>query len=129
MKKQLLRFLLVGTSTVLLDFLTYKILLYFGVQHSLAKTCSFLVGTIYAYFMNKHYTFEKGSQHKTDFLKFIVLYLVSLGLNVGVNHLVLESLSGWNSSWVVTVAFLIATGTSTVTNFIGQKFWVFKDEV
>lgn len=126
MKKQLLRFLLVGTSTVLLDFLSYKIFLYFGVSHSLAKTCSFLIGTIYAYFMNKHYTFEKGDQHKTDFVKFMILYLVSLGLNVGVNHLMLQALSGFRSDWVVTVAFLFATGTSTVTNFIGQKFWVFR---
>ena len=25
-------------------------------------------------------------------------------------------------------AFLCATGTSTVLNFVGQKFWVFKEK-
>ena len=26
----------------------------------------------------------------------------------------------------ILIAFLLATGTSTIVNFIGQKFWVFK---
>lgn len=126
MKKQLLRFLLVGSSTVLLDFLSYKVLLSFGLSHSTSKMCSFLIGTIYAYFLNKYFTFERGDQNQADFLKFIVLYSFSLGLNVGANYFVLSVLSMYQDSWVVTAAFLFATGTSTVTNFIGQKYWVFR---
>lgn len=87
----------------------------------MAKACSFLAGSLVAYVINKYWTFEQGGASHADVLKFGVLYASTLGANVAVNKLSLTVLPG-----VYALAFLAATGTSTVLNFIGQKYWVFK---
>ena len=55
-KKELKRFLLAGLSAVATDLATYYILLNF-IPHDLAKTISFLLGTILAFIINKYCTF------------------------------------------------------------------------
>lgn len=119
-KKELSRFLVVGISAVLTDFLVYYFLINF-LPHFGAKTISFLAGTILAYFFNKHWTFEKKEKSHKEMFSFLTLYLCTLVVNVTVNQLSLHFLYGY-----VFLAFLLAIGTSTVLNFIGQKWWVFK---
>lgn len=118
-KKELKRFLVAGLSAVGTDLASYYILLDF-LSHDVAKGISFLLGTVVAYIINKYWTFEKHEKSYTEILKFAVLYSVTLGANVMTNKIVLEMTE------IVFLAFLVATGVSTVLNFIGQKWWVFK---
>ncbi|SFD73340.1 GtrA family protein [Flavobacterium phragmitis] len=118
-KKELLRFLVAGFSAVFVDLSTYYLLLKL-LQHNSAKAISFILGTIVAYIINKYWTFEKKEKSYVEILRFVILYSITLGANVLVNKYVL------NNTNVIVVAFLAATATSTVLNFIGQKFWVFK---
>ncbi len=55
-----------------------------------------------------------------EILRFMVLYSATLGANVASNKYML-SMTG-----LIFFAFLFATGVSTVLNFTGQKFWVFR---
>jgi|TARA_B110000503_G_scaffold56406_1_gene90398 putative flippase GtrA len=118
-KKELKRFLLAGLSAVATDLATYYILLNF-IPHDIAKAISFLLGTILAFIINKYWTFEKYQKSYKEMMKFGILYSLTLGANVMTNNIVLEYTS------LVFLAFLVATGVSTVLNFIGQKWWVFR---
>ncbi len=118
-KKELKRFLVAGLSAVGTDLIAYFILLNF-LSHDVAKGTSFLLGTIVAYIINKYWTFEKHEKSYAEIMQFGFLYTMTLGANVITNKIVLENTS------IVFLAFLIATGVSTVLNFIGQKWWVFR---
>ncbi len=118
-KKELKRFLVAGLSAVGTDLVMYYILLNF-MPHDISKAVSFLLGTVVAFVINKYWTFEKHEKSYKEMLKFGILYSLTLGANVMTNKMILEYTS------LVFLAFLVATGVSTVLNFIGQKWWVFK---
>ena len=118
-KKELKRFLVAGISAVGTDLATYYILLNFF-NTDIAKAISFLLGTIVAFIINKYWTFEKHEKSYKEIVKFGLLYSATLGANVITNKIVLDIFS------ITILAFLIATGVSTVLNFIGQKWWVFR---
>ena len=119
LKKELKRFLIAGFSAVGTDLVTYYILLNF-LSHDVAKAISFLLGTIVAFVINKYWTFEKHDKSYNEIVQFTILYGLTLGANVITNKFILVQMDS------VLFAFLVATGVSTVLNFLGQKFWVFK---
>lgn len=133
LKKQMLMFIVSGCSAVGTDCLIYYILSNF-IDLSYAKGISFLTGTITAYLMNKYLTFEQKEKSVTEVIKFLCLYLFSLCMNILANKFAFAFLPVIfshiafldNYQMVKLFAFLCATGTSTVINFTGQKFWVFK---
>lgn len=133
-KKELCRFIIAGCCAVGIDCLFYYILSHY-INLSIAKGISFLLGTIAAYLINKYYTFEQTKKSKTEIAKFFALYIFTLFANIGVNKISLILLPIIfkyipfldNFEMVKLFAFLCATGTSTILNFIGQKFWVFKE--
>lgn len=124
-KRELAVFLVVGSLTVLIDFLTYRCLVWTGwMSVDLAKAVGFLSGTLFAYFANKVWTFGHQEHASGSVWRFVLLYAITLGANVLVNAGCLALLS--TLSIAVPVAFLIATGVSAVLNFLGMKLFVFK---
>lgn len=119
LKKELKRFLIAGFSAVGTDLVTYYFLLNF-LSHDVAKALSFFLGTIVAFIINKYWTFEKYDKSYREIVQFTILYSLTLGANVITNKFVLIQIDS------ILFAFLVATGVSTVLNFLGQKFWVFK---
>lgn len=119
-KIQLKRFFIAGLSAVSTDLIAYYILLLF-VQHDIAKGISFVLGTVVAYIINKYWTFEKHEKSYKEMLKFAILYTITLGANVFTNKLILDLTNNF-----VFLSFVFATGISTILNFSGQKWWVFK---
>jgi putative flippase GtrA len=123
-KRELLLFLVIGSLTVLIDFLAYRGLVWgesMGINT--AKATGFLIGTVFAYFANRIWTFGKAEHAAGSAWRFIVLYAVTLGSNVLLNAAVLMLLG--KSEWVIQLAFFMATGVSAVLNFIGMKWFVF----
>lgn len=135
MKKQVLRFILIGSLTVLIDYLFYRLIISVNVAYSYAKATSFIVGATFAYFANKRFTFELKTFSYSQIVKFAMLYISTLSVNIFINkitillgtHIIqkfyLENLI--SDKMIVNLAFLSATGSSTILNFLGQKFWVF----
>lgn len=122
-RREVSLFLIVGGTTVLVDFASYQLLLLSGVLDiDFAKATSFLIGTIFAYFANRFWTFSHKSPAHRSIARFAVLYASTLAVNVGVNALALQWYQGIGA---IQLAFLFATGTSAVLNFIGMKFFVF----
>ena len=118
-KKELKRFLIAGLTAVGTDFITYYVILNF-LHHDIAKTLSFILGTVVAFVVNKYWTFERYEKNYKQIFQFTILYSATLFVNVMVNRLVLDYAE------LVFLAFIIATGASTILNFAGQKWWVFK---
>lgn len=119
LKKQLVKFIIAGCLAVTTDLLSYYILLNF-LSHNISKTVSFILGTIVAYIINKFWTFEKNKKSYREIYRFALLYTITLFANVFTNKITLELTKN------TFLSFIVATGVSTVFNFLGQKFWVFK---
>ena len=145
-KTQLGRFIVVGVGATLSDALVYGGTMYIGLADSVhaalpvalhtllptayevAKSTSFFVGTCVSFVLNKLWTFESKDRDARQAGAFFVLYGLTFVLNVGANFTTLQlgRGAGLPARLVEVGAFLVATGCSTVANFIGQKFWVFR---
>jgi len=118
------RFLIVGITTVLVDFVIYLLLLFFDFETGLAKALSFSSGAIFAYFANRGYTFQSKRKGLLRFILFSALYILTLTINVGTNGLVLSVLG--TAQFFIIFAFLIATSLSAIINYIGMKYIIFR---
>ena len=100
--------------------------------------------------MNKFWTFKQPLHSKREISAFFALYTFSMLVNTSVNSVCLQLIPKWTHQWAMAnpsvegvtagvllpllahprsiklMAFVLATGTSTIINFIGQKFWVFE---
>lgn len=118
------RFLLVGFTSVAIDFAVYRGLLAAAIAIHPAKTAGFIAGAVFGYFANRSFTFRVGTQwRRRELLSFIAVYLIALAANVAVNSLVL-ALLGRNET-TLALAFVAATGVSAAMNFVGLKLFVF----
>ena len=126
-RREIVIFLIVGTLTVLIDFMTYRLLLWpgvFGIDFS--KGIAFIAGTVFAYFANRSWTFGFKGRSVGTAMRFILLYSLTLGVNVSVNALMLKVMEEVIGAFYH--AFLIATGVSAILNFVGMKFFVFRND-
>jgi putative flippase GtrA len=124
-KRELSIFLIVGSLTVLFDYLSYLSLVWSGLLGvDIAKATSFLAATVFAYFANRIWTFGHKSAVSGSAWRFLVLYAATLGANVFVNALALAVLSDVTAA--IQICFLLATGVSSILNFWGMKLFVFK---
>lgn len=121
LKRELLRFLVVGGIAVLIDGTTYYLFVEYGIlDPSWGKRISFALGAVWAFIMNKYYTFEQKTFRKREPLLFTIVYLAGWFFNSVTHDVVLRFFE------IKKLAFLVATGVSTCTNFIGQKWIVFR---
>lgn len=120
--KELLKFLVGGGSAVIVDAVTYFVLKNY-IDFSIAKAISYVAGAFVGFLINKLWTFESKGFVFLEIVKYILLYAFSACANTAVNKKVFLLFSS------EIFAFLCATGTSTVINFLGQKFLVFRKDV
>jgi len=124
-KRELSIFLLVGSLTVIVDYLSYFSLVWSGLLGiDIAKATGFLIGSAFAYFANRIWTFDHKSHALGSAWRFTVLYAATLGANVFVNALALSVMV--DDTVDIQMAFLTATGVSAALNFLGMKLFVFK---
>lgn len=118
------RFLLVGFTSVAIDFAVYRGLLALAIAIHPAKTAGFIAGAVFGYFANRSFTFRVGAQwRQRELVSFIAVYLIALAANVAVNSVVLAVLG--RSETTLALAFVAATGVSAAMNFVGLKLFVF----
>lgn len=119
-RKELLRFLVGGGSAVLVDYLLYRVFLRIEIVPTKAKAFSFFCGAVVGFVINKVWTFERHGFAIEEIGRYVLLYSISAGIN---------TMTYQGLCWVLKregLAFLGATGVSTILNFLGQKFFVFR---
>lgn len=134
---QAAKFILVGSLNTFIDL---GILNLFILLTSVAsgylfvtfKGISFTIAVINSYFWNKHWTF-KSKEDKTgkEFIQFIIVSVVGFIINIGTAALIVNGIGpqgGISETLWATIGALAAVVTSLGWNFIGYKFWVFKDQ-
>jgi putative flippase GtrA len=132
-KRELSIFLVVGLLAMAIDFAVYRALIFIRLLDlngvSFPKGVGFIVGTIFAYFANRFWTFNRQTIGAGSVGRFILVYLLGLTANIAVNYLSISWLATLApiSGHVLIIGFLLATGVSAVLNFIGMKFFVFTD--
>lgn len=120
--KQLIKFSLVGVVNTAIDFVVFTLLTLTGLVPVLCNIISYSCGVINSYFLNRGWTFEKkGKNSISEFMKFVIVNLLSLGASTLVLYLL-------NDTYSINVYLskLMATFASLVINFLGSKFVVFK---
>ena len=123
-RKKVLRFIIVGGSSVLIDLFVYKLLLYASINTTLSKGISFIAVALYAYYFNRKWTFEAGKASLKQGLLFFSTYLFSLSINVNTNATLIQAIPN-NISYRIGIAFIIATTLSAMFNFIMMEKLVF----
>ncbi|WP_158545415.1 GtrA family protein [Bremerella cremea] len=120
---QILRFLVIGGSSVAIDGVCYALITSFSaLSPDLAKGISYLCGMLFGFWGNKLWTFESKQRSLAEPLLYVLIYACTLGINIGINRLVL-SLAGDEFR---LLGFFLATGVTTVANFVGMKFLAFR---
>ena len=118
---EIIRFVIVGGIAVIIDGIVYVLMVRFlMIDHSISKRLSFIFGSIWAFLANKHFTFRSSAPVGREMIIFSALYITTYLVNGWVHDIT------WEASSIDWLSFLIATTTSTIINFVGQKFIVFK---
>lgn len=143
-RKQIVKYIIIGISAVLVDLVVYYGTSFFLESLSIAKALGFITGSFYTFFLNKLWTWkDKRKTGVNQLSKFFAIYGVSLLINVSVNEIFLKLLPYYelfiqiNNTTIqdlfnITLqldklfAFVFATIMSAIWNFFGQKYWVFK---
>src|SRR5262249_42446792 len=73
---QILRFVLVGGLSAVVDYGTYQLFVNLGIWVHIAKAMSFILGTTTAYLLNRKWTFNAANS-SSSVAKFALLYTVT----------------------------------------------------
>ncbi|MFT3833917.1 MAG: GtrA family protein [Micropruina sp.] len=133
LRTQLVRFVLTGGLSAIVDYGLLVALMALGVDHTPAKIVSFVAGTTTAYLINRRWTFNSdGSRRK--FAAVMGLYAITFALQVGI----FTPLYPWlvslglgaefmpKMNWAQLLGFVVAQGVATAVNFVVQRAVIFK---
>lgn len=120
--KQIIRFAVVGGSAFLIDY-SIMILLteFFGINYLISNAISFTISVIYNYLLSVHWVFDvNGGRSQTqDFLVFIILSVIGLGINQLIMWLCVDKIGIF-----YMISKIGATGVTMVYNFITRKIFL-----
>ena len=118
---EIYKFIIIGIIAVSIDAFVYYLLGNFEFfSYEISKRISFICGAAFAFFFNRSYVFQIKHKNIKQILGFSILYFISFFCNAFSHDFVLNKLD------IPTVAFIFATTVSTIINYLGQKFIVFK---
>ncbi|AEA01334.1 MULTISPECIES: GtrA family protein [Aerococcus] len=96
MIRQIMRFILVGGLSTLLDFIVFSLLISCQVHYLGANLCAFMLSLVFNYWASMHFVFQSSfskEERWREFLLFLVLALSGLLIQELILYLLIEQLS------------------------------------
>lgn len=126
--KQFRSFFIVGIIAFSIDISFYYFLTSVEVSFNISKGISFLLGTVFGYFVNSIFTFKVLSLKTTLFLRYLGVYVLSMILNIFINEQVFIFLrkSMITDQMVKLFSVIFATICSMIFNFVSLKLYVYR---
>ena len=121
---QIARYLVAGGSAVVVDFIFYRGIMWMLDMKLLAKAVGYVSGTIYSFYVNRSFTFKTDSSNREQVISYLLIYVLSMFLNTGMNHAGLTLLG--TGELGINASFVVAAVTSAAFNFVCMKRFVFK---
>ncbi len=125
-----LKFAIVGVANTI--FGTAVMLVFYNVFHFsywVSSASNYILGSILSYFLNKYFTFKSNDNSFKGIVKFTVnitlCYLIAYG---GAKPLVRLILSGTTVTLQDNASMLVGMCLFILLNYIGQRFFVFKEK-
>ena len=125
-----LKFGVVGTSGMVVHFgVLYLFKELVGLNPFVANTLGFITAATTNYILNRIWTFRsKEKQVAVEYLKFILVSVIGLGVNNGTLWLTGHLLPSWNDDWRFYILWVFAVGVTTLWNFFGNMLFTFKQK-
>ncbi len=126
--KQFRSFFIVGIIAFSIDISFYYFLTSVEVSVNISKGISFLLGTVFGYFVNSIFTFKVLSLKTILFLRYLGVYILSMILNIFINEQVFIFLhkSMITDQMVKLFSVIFATICSMIFNFVSLKLYVYR---
>ena len=126
--KQFRSFFIVGIIAFSIDISFYYFLTSVEVSVNISKGISFLLGTVFGYFVNSIFTFKVLSLRTILFLRYLGVYILSMILNIFINEQAFIFLhkSMITDQMVKLFSVIFATICSMIFNFVSLKLYVYR---
>lgn len=114
---QIIKFGFVGGTAFLIDAGVLLLLSKLGINYLISNVISFTISVIYNYVLSMKFVFDVKNNNTTqNFLQFIILSIIGLGLNEFIMKICVDNIS-------INLLFskIIATGIVMIYNFISRK--------
>ena len=124
------RFIIVGVMNTIIG--TAAMLIAYNVFHLgywVSSAMDYIIGSIFSYFANKHFTFKSEKKSGEEVIRFtiniVVCYFISYGVAKPVMNMVLRNMN-LSVSIFEQLSMILGMCIFIVLNYIGQKFFVFR---
>ena len=126
--KQFRNFFFVGIIAFSIDISFYYFFTSIEISVNTSKGISFLLGTVFGYFVNSIFTFKVLSLKTILFLRYLGVYILSMILNIFINEQVFIFLhkSMITDQMVKLSSVIFATICSMIFNFVSLKLYVYR---
>lgn len=122
------KFGVVGASGMVVHFaVLYLMREIVGLNDFVANTIGFIAAATSNYVLNRIWTFRsKEKQVGVEYMKFILVSLIGLGVNNGSLWLMSQLLPDWAADWRFYFLWVVAVGVTTLWNFFGNLLFTFR---
>lgn len=125
-----IRFVIVGVLNTLIGlaamFISYNV---FHLGYWISSAMDYIIGSIFSYFANKHFTFKSEKKSGEEVIRFtiniVVCYFISYGVAKPAMNMVLGNMN-LPVSIFEQLSMILGMCIFIVLNYFGQKFFVFK---
>lgn len=98
-----------------------------GMNPFIANPIGFIAAASSNYFLNRIWTFHsKEKQVGVEYVKFILVSIIGLGINNGSLWLMSRLLPSWAEDGRFYVLWVVAVGITTLWNFFGNLLFTFR---